>query len=116
MKLKSDPTLLATVREFGKFDTNACLQCGSCTVVCDLSNNSASFPRKTFGYTLIGLRSLLKGSLEPWLCYFCGDCSTTCPRETEPGESMMTLRRYLTAQYDWTGLSSKIYISKIWEI
>ena len=116
MKLKSDPTLLATVREFGKFDTNACLQCGSCTVVCDLSNNSASFPRKTFGYTLIGLRSLLKGSLEPWLCYFCGDCSTTCLRETEPGESMMTLRRYLTAQYDWTGLSSKIYISKIWEI
>ncbi|MFQ6082642.1 MAG: 4Fe-4S ferredoxin [Candidatus Aminicenantia bacterium] len=29
---------------------------------------------------------------------------------------MMTLRRYLTAQYDWTGLSSKIYSSKAWEI
>lgn len=28
----------------------------------------------------------------------------------------MTLRRYLTAQYDWTGLSSKIYRSKAWEI
>jgi hypothetical protein len=59
---------------------------------------------------------MLKSSLEPWLCYYCGDCSTTCPRETEPGEAMMTLRRYLTAQYDWTGLASKIYSSRVWEI
>jgi nitrate reductase gamma subunit len=29
---------------------------------------------------------------------------------------MMTLRRFLTAQYDWTGLSSKLYKSKVWEI
>lgn len=29
---------------------------------------------------------------------------------------MMTLRRYLTAKYDWTGISSKIYRSKAWEI
>jgi hypothetical protein len=55
-------------------------------------------------------------SLEPWLCYYCGDCSTTCPRQAEPGESMMTLRRYLTSQYDWTGLAAKFYKSKIWEI
>jgi len=29
---------------------------------------------------------------------------------------MMTLRRYLTAQYDWTGFSAIIYKSKFWEI
>lgn len=29
---------------------------------------------------------------------------------------MMTLRRYLTAQYDWTGLSAKLYRSKAWEL
>ncbi len=28
----------------------------------------------------------------------------------------MTLRRYLTAQYDWTGLAAKIYKSRAWEI
>ncbi len=28
----------------------------------------------------------------------------------------MTLRRYLAAHYDWTGLASKIYRSKAWEI
>jgi quinone-modifying oxidoreductase subunit QmoC len=65
---------------------------------------------------LFGLKDLVRGGLEPWICYYCGDCSTTCPRETEPGEAMMTLRRYLTAQYDWTGLSAKLYKSKLWEI
>ncbi len=114
-KIKSDPTLLAEVRKYGKFDPNACLQCGSCTVTCDLVKGSASFPRKIMRYTTFGLRKLLKSSVEPWLCYYCGDCSTTCPRETEPGEAMMTLRRYLTAQYDWTGLSEKLYRSKVWE-
>jgi hypothetical protein len=29
---------------------------------------------------------------------------------------MMTLRRYLTAQYDWSGLSKKLYTSKAWKI
>ncbi|NQT79056.1 MAG: 4Fe-4S dicluster domain-containing protein [Candidatus Aminicenantes bacterium] len=115
-KIKSDPTLLAEVRKYGEFDTNACYQCGSCTVTCDLTSDFASFPRRTIRYILLGLKKLLLGSLDPWLCYYCGDCSTACPRETEPGEAMMTLRRYLTAQYDWTGLSAKLYKSKVWEL
>jgi len=114
-KIKSDPTLLAEVRNYGDFDPNACLQCGSCTVSCDLVKGSASFPRRIMRYTTFGLRKLLKSSVEPWLCYYCGDCSAACPRETEPGEAMMTLRRFLTAQYDWTGLSAKLYKSKAWE-
>jgi len=65
---------------------------------------------------LFGLRQLVKEGLEPWMCHDCGTCSTTCPREAEPAEAMKTLRRYLSAQYDWTGLSSKIYRSKAWEI
>jgi heterodisulfide reductase subunit C len=116
MKNKSDPTLLAEIRKYGHFDTNACFQCGSCTVVCDIAKDSASFPRKMLQYSLFGLKKLLRSSLEPWICYYCGDCSKTCPRETEPGEAMMTLRRYLTAQYDWTGLSAKLYKSKVWEL
>jgi quinone-modifying oxidoreductase subunit QmoC len=116
MKTKSDPNLLNEIREYGHFDTSACYQCGSCTVVCDLAKDSVSFPRKMLQYGLFGLRKLLRGSVEPWICYYCGDCSTTCPRETEPGEAMMTLRRWLTSQYDWTGLSAKMYKSKIWEL
>jgi heterodisulfide reductase subunit C len=65
MKIISDPSLSAIAREYSKFDTNSCLQCGSYTIVCDLSNNSASFPRKTLRYTLAGLKNQLKSRLTP---------------------------------------------------
>ena len=108
------PGFLQEVRKYGRFDVSGCFNCGSCTVVCGLSNGQASFPRRPIQLALLGLKRPLVESLEPWLCYDCGDCSTTCPRQAEPGESMMTLRRYVAAQYDFTGLSSKIFLSKAW--
>jgi len=113
----ADPGLLDEVRNYGKFDANACLNCGGCTIVCKLTSDSNTFsPRRDIQYVRAGLKDKLRGSLGPWLCYYCGDCATSCPRQTETGESMMTLRRYLTALYDWTGLSAKFYKSKVWEI
>ena len=112
VRIHSDPTLLADIRRYGKFDTTGCYQCGSCTISCELVTDSVSFPRKIIRYALLGLRGPLVGSLEPWVCHDCGDCSLICPRQAEPRISMMTLRRFLTAQYDWTGISSKILASQ----
>lgn len=64
----------------------------------------------------MGLESQLESSVEPWLCYYCGDFTKTCPRDANPGELMMSLRRYLTSIYDWTGLSKKFYTSEKWEL
>ena len=50
------------------------------------------------------------------MCYYCGDCSETCPRQADPGEVMMGLRRYLTSLYDWTGISRLFYTSKTFEV
>ncbi|HAH07885.1 MAG TPA: 4Fe-4S ferredoxin [Elusimicrobia bacterium] len=116
MPEKIDPTLISEVRKYGHFDVDACYACGSCAAVCALSKDSALFPRKSMRHVQVGLREPLLASLDPWLCYYCGDCSKTCPRQTEPGESMMTLRRFLTAQYDWTGLSARMYQSPAWEL
>jgi ferredoxin len=110
------PGFVQEIRAYGRFDTEGCLNCGSCTVVCALSNGHASFPRRPIQQALLGLKSSLRAALEPWLCYDCGDCATTCPRQTEPRESMMTLRRYLVSQYDVTGISSHIFRSRAWEI
>jgi ferredoxin-like protein FixX len=114
MKYRTDPNLLSEVRKYGRFDTNACYQCGSCTISCNLIQDSISFPRKIIRYAILGLRDLLNNSIEPWICHDCGDCSITCPRQADPRESMATLRRYLSSQYDWTGLASKINSSKAW--
>jgi hypothetical protein len=114
--IQSDPTLLGDIRRYGKFDTTGCYQCGSCTICCELVTDFVSFPRKIIRYALLGLREPLVGSLDAWICHDCGDCSIVCPRQAEPRISMMTVRRFLCAQYDWTGIASKILASRAWYV
>ena len=116
MSNRVDPDLHRKIARFGNIDVSTCMNCGNCTAVCSLADKSASFPRKDIHYLQIGLKDKLLQSADPWLCYYCGDCSDSCPRDANPGEIMMATRRYLTAQYDWTGLATKMYVSKIWEI
>jgi hypothetical protein len=73
------------------------------------------FPRQGIRAIQMGLKDKLATQVDPWLCYYCGECTETCPRDANPGEMMMALRRYLTSVYDWTGLSKKFYTSKFWE-
>jgi quinone-modifying oxidoreductase subunit QmoC len=64
----------------------------------------------------VGRADKLVQSVDPWLCYYCGECSESCPRDANPGETMMAARRYLTARYDWTGLAGLFYRSAAAEI
>lgn len=114
LPIQSDPTLLAEIRRYGKFDPTGCYQCGSCTLSCDLVGDTATFPRRSIRYALLGLRQPLVENLDPWVCHDCGDCSIVCPRQSEPRISMITLRRFLTAQYEWTGIGSRLLQSKAW--
>lgn len=109
------PSLLAEVQRHGKFDPS-CLNCGGCSVVCDLAHGDVTFPRRPIHRVLIGAKDAVLEGLEPWLCHDCGDCSVACPRLADPAESMRTLRRYLTGQYDGTGLASRILRSRAWHL
>ncbi|HET19179.1 MAG TPA: hypothetical protein ENO16_01035, partial [Chromatiales bacterium] len=97
------------LKKYGAVDFNACYNCGTCTAVCALASESDSFPREMVRFSVLGLGEEIKGSLKPWLCYYCGECTRYCPQEAQPGELMMSLRRYLTSRYDWTGLSGLLY-------
>jgi heterodisulfide reductase subunit C len=112
---KINPEFAKELKEYGAVNLNACYNCGNCTAVCSLSNGDNSFPREMVRLSALGLESEIQSSTTPWLCYYCGDCSETCPKQANPGELMMSLRRYLTASYDWTGLARKLYTSKVWE-
>jgi ferredoxin len=116
LPVQSDPTLLEDIRRYGKFDTEGCYQCGTCTLSCDLCTDFANFPRRSIRYALLGLRAPLQGSLEPWICHDCGDCSIACPRHAEPRISMHTLRRFLSAQYEWTGMGGRLLRSRAWHL
>jgi ferredoxin len=106
---KINPEFLPELKKYGGIDFSACYNCGNCTAICSLSTKDHSFPRMMVRASVVGLEDKVSSSLDPWLCYYCGDCSTYCPREANPGELMMALRRWLTAKYDWTGLSGLLY-------
>jgi len=116
MATSIDPDFLVQLKKYGVKDAATCFNCGNCTAVCSLSTENTPFPRKIIRYLQIGAIDKLLQSPEPWLCYYCGDCSDTCPREANPGEVMMGLRRYLTARYDRFCISRLFYTSKLFEI
>lgn len=106
-----NPAFGIELEKYGAFDFNACYNCGNCTAICTLSTEEDSFPREMLRFSVLGLEDNIKSSLKPWLCYYCGECSTHCPQEANPGELMMSLRRWLTSVYDWTQLSGLLYRS-----
>jgi quinone-modifying oxidoreductase subunit QmoC len=113
---KIDTEFSTILKDYGVVDINACYNCGTCTAVCNMSDEENSLPRRMVRYSVLGLKDEIKGSLDPWICYYCGECSSSCPREAQPGELMMSLRRWLISTYDWTGLARKFYTSKLWEL
>lgn len=106
-----NPEFASEITKYGAGDFKACFNCGNCTATCSLSTTDNSFPREMIRYATLGLEDEIKASLKPWQCYYCGECSAQCPRQANPGELMMSLRRWLTAKYDWTGLSGLLYKS-----
>jgi ferredoxin len=113
---RADPNLLLELKKYGQVNMESCFNCGNCTAICPLSTDETPFPRNSIRMVQLGLRERILESTDPWLCYYCGECTDTCPRQAEPAEAQMTIRRWLTAQYDWTGLARKFYTSKRWEI
>ncbi|HVJ05942.1 MAG TPA: 4Fe-4S dicluster domain-containing protein [Candidatus Saccharimonadales bacterium] len=111
MALRVNPDLIDELELFGAKDVAKCYQCGNCSAACSHSDDPYVFPRKSMRYLQMGLEKPLRSALDPWLCYYCGKCSDQCPRGAEPGETMMGVRRWLTAQYDFTGLSRMLYRS-----
>jgi len=116
MSSRIDPELMENLARFGVADATACFNCGNCTAVCNLSSGSTPFPRKMIRYLELGLKDKLMQCPEPWLCYYCGDCSGTCPRDANPGEIMMGVRRYFTAEYEPTGISRLFYKNNVFAV
>lgn len=116
MGSRVEPGLYREIARFGGGDVTACMNCGNCTATCPRSSEDGGYPRRIIHLLQTGHREKLRASLEPWLCYYCGDCSATCPRDANPAETMMAARRFLTAEYDWTGLGRRLYTSRTWEM
>ena len=116
MAIRVNPGYIDVLDKFGAEDVQLCYQCGDCSTICTHADDVFKFPRKSMRYLQMGLEQKLETSLEPWLCYYCGQCSEQCPRDADPGETMMSLRRWLISRYDITGIAGQFFKSKTSEI
>ncbi|MEM4558451.1 MAG: 4Fe-4S dicluster domain-containing protein, partial [Acidilobaceae archaeon] len=95
--LRVNPNLMAIFEMLGASSIRKCFDCGACTVTCPFSEEYGGepFPRRIIKYVKLGVEDKLVASLEPWLCYHCGDCSDSCPKGADPSEILAAARRYL---------------------
>jgi nitrate reductase gamma subunit/ferredoxin len=111
MATRIDTGVLRDMKTYGAFDISACFNCGNCTAVCPLSEDSVAFPRRMIRYAQLGQKDNVVASRELWLCYYCAECSDTCPRQAEPGEFMASARRFAIAGFDPTSIARRLYTS-----
>ncbi len=116
MAIRVNPAFIDDLDPFGAEDVQLCYQCGDCSTVCPHADDVYIFPRKSMRLLQMGLEEKIKTTLEPWLCYYCGQCSVQCPREADPGETMMSLRRWLITCYDFTGIAKRFFKSRLTEV
>jgi quinone-modifying oxidoreductase subunit QmoC len=105
MSVRVATNVARQLEKYGVDSANECFNCGNCTAVCSITEDDTAFPRMFIRYMQLGLTDRMMECPEPWMCYYCGDCSETCPREAEPGKLMGAARRWLVGQYDITGLA-----------
>ncbi|MDA3789759.1 MAG: quinone-interacting membrane-bound oxidoreductase complex subunit QmoC [Desulfobacula sp.] len=80
-----------------------CYQCATCSIACSLSQDERPFPRKEMLFASWGLKAKLMGNPDIWLCYNCGDCSTSCPRGARPSDVLAAIRKAAIGHYSKPG-------------
>jgi len=84
--------------QYGDDTVLKCFNCGTCSAICPLLGES--FPRKMIRYIQIGAKDrVLNSAQELWRCLHCGLCTRTCPRQADPGEVILTLKRFVLAEW-----------------
>ena len=92
LKISGDLDAVKRLVSFGADDLNKCYQCATCAIVCPISPDGNPFPRKEMILAQWGQTDRLLGSMDPWLCHNCNDCSTHCPRDAKPGDVLGAIR------------------------
>ncbi|AGK61726.1 tungsten-dependent benzoyl-CoA reductase-related protein bamD [Archaeoglobus sulfaticallidus PM70-1] len=91
--VKINPEYFEVVKEFGAESSLKCYQCGTCTGICPVSTTDQNFPRRFVLYSQLGIEEKLLDAPEAWLCLSCKLCTEFCPRDAQPSEVMLAIKR-----------------------
>jgi len=100
-RLAPDRALVRRLLDGGGDALRQCMQCATCSAVCELTPEDAPFPRKEMLWAQWGLADRLLVDVDLWLCHECHDCTVRCPRDARPGDVMAALRQECVSHYSW---------------
>ena len=106
--VEPDLEFVREIRQAGGETLKKCFQCATCSVVCELSPDEKPYPRKEMIYAQWGLKERLLNSVDIWLCHYCNDCSTYCPRGARPGDVFRALRAICIRHFAFPGFMGKV--------
>ncbi len=106
--VKPDLKFIKDVRSAGGDTLKKCYQCATCSVVCPQSPEDGPFPRKEMIWAQWGLKDRLIKDPAVWICHYCGDCNTHCPRGAKPGEVLNSIRQQSIAHYSMPGFLTNL--------
>jgi len=106
--VEADVKFVKQLKAMGGDTLKKCYQCATCSVVCPISPEEKPFPRKEMIAAQWGLKDRLVGNMDVWLCHYCNDCSTYCPRGARPGDVLNAARALTISEYAWPGCLGRI--------
>lgn len=71
----------------------SCIQCGTCGGTCPVAPALEHTPRRLIAMIRAGMKEAVLGSLTPWVCASCYDCTVKCPAQIKITELMYSLKR-----------------------
>jgi len=106
--VEPDLSFVRELKEAGGDTLKKCFQCATCSVVCALSPEQKPYPRKEMIYSQWGLKDRLVNNVDVWLCHYCNDCSTHCPRGARPGDTLRAIRAMSFRHFAFPSFMGKI--------
>ena len=106
--INPDTQFIREIASWGGKELKKCMQCGTCSVICELAPQDCTFPRKQMFEAQWGMKEKLIADPAIWLCHNCGDCSIHCPRNARPGDVFGALRQAAINHLAWPRFAGKM--------